>query len=125
MSGRPGLKKLGEAMVCFGNKVKKENFNRDGKNVEDLESMVLIELWKAEPSELDPAACRNRRKANLAFLLLDRYSLQTYYLRYLLHPLYRILNKLLNWDSQHIGTFLDDFPVHTCSKCRRFPFLLH
>jgi uncharacterized ferredoxin-like protein len=51
------LKKLGKAMVSFGEKAKKKDFDRDGKNVGNSDAVVLIGLEKAQPIGLNCGAC--------------------------------------------------------------------
>ena len=51
------LKKLAKGMVAFGEKVNKKDFDRDGKNVEHSEAVVLVGLKKAQPVGLNCGAC--------------------------------------------------------------------
>jgi len=51
------LKRLGEAMIAYGERTGKVNFDRDGKNVLDSEAVVLIGLKDADTLGLDCAAC--------------------------------------------------------------------
>ncbi len=51
------LKKLGKGMVSFGEKTKKKDFDRDGKNIENSDAVVLIGLKKAQPLGLNCGAC--------------------------------------------------------------------
>ena len=51
------LQQLADAMVEFGNKVKKKDFDRDGKNVAGSEAVVLIGLKNAKVLGLNCGAC--------------------------------------------------------------------
>lgn len=51
------LKQLAEAMFSFGEKTKKKDFDRDGKNVIQSEAVVLIGLKDASPLGLNCGAC--------------------------------------------------------------------
>ncbi len=51
------LRRLGEAMIAYGERSGKRNFDRDGKNVLDSEAVVLIGLKDADVLGLDCAAC--------------------------------------------------------------------
>ncbi|HEC35709.1 MAG TPA: hypothetical protein ENI39_04145, partial [Anaerolineae bacterium] len=51
------LRRLGEAMIAYGERSGKPNFDRDGKNVLDSEAVVLIGLKDADVLALDCAAC--------------------------------------------------------------------
>ena len=51
------LKQLGEAMIAFGERVGKGNFDRDGKNVLNSDAVVLIGLEEPEHAGLDCGAC--------------------------------------------------------------------
>ena len=51
------LQQLGEAMIAYGERTGKPNFDRDGKNVLDSEAVVLIGLNGADVLGLDCAAC--------------------------------------------------------------------
>lgn len=51
------IKRLAAGMAAFGKRVKKENFDRDGKNVEKSEAVVLIGLKKATTVGLNCGAC--------------------------------------------------------------------
>ena len=48
---------LGEAMIRFGERTGKRNFDRDGNNVKDSPIMVLIGLKDANPMGLNCSAC--------------------------------------------------------------------
>jgi len=51
------LRRLGEAMIAYGERVGKPNFDRDGANVLASEAVVLIGLKDAEALGLNCAAC--------------------------------------------------------------------
>ena len=51
------LERLGNAMVAYGERTGKPNFDRDGKNVLASEAVVLIGLKDATTLGLDCAAC--------------------------------------------------------------------
>jgi uncharacterized ferredoxin-like protein len=51
------LKRLGEAMIDYGERTGKGNFDRDGKNVIDSEAVVLIGLKDSVALGLNCAAC--------------------------------------------------------------------
>jgi uncharacterized ferredoxin-like protein len=51
------LKQLGEAMIAFGERVGKRNFDRDGKNVLNSDAVVLIGLEEPDYTGLDCGAC--------------------------------------------------------------------
>ncbi len=51
------LRRLGEAMIAYGERVGKKNFDRDGKNVLNSEAVVLIGLKDAQVVGLNCAAC--------------------------------------------------------------------
>ena len=51
------LQRLCEAMIAYGERTGKPNFDRDGKNVADSEAMVLIGLKDAKVVGLNCAAC--------------------------------------------------------------------
>jgi uncharacterized ferredoxin-like protein len=51
------LKQLGEAMIAFGERVGKTNFDRDGRNVLKTDAVVLIGLEEPEDIGLDCGAC--------------------------------------------------------------------
>ena len=53
----PDLKKLANGMISFGKKVKKKDFDRDGKSVENSEVVVLIGIRKAPAGGLNCGAC--------------------------------------------------------------------
>lgn len=77
------LQRLGEAMINFGERTGKPNFDRDGKNVLDSEAVVLIGLKDARVLGLNCAACGSQtcikpnvvegefQGPNCAFRLLD------------------------------------------------------
>ena len=77
------LQRLGEAMINFGERTGKSNFDRDGKNVLDSETVVLIGLNDARVLGLNCAACGSQtcikpntvegefQGPNCAFRLLD------------------------------------------------------
>ncbi|MEE9611619.1 MAG: DUF2148 domain-containing protein [Desulfatiglandales bacterium] len=44
-------------MVSFGEKTKKKDFDRDAKNIENSDAVVLIGLKKAQPLGLNCGAC--------------------------------------------------------------------
>jgi uncharacterized ferredoxin-like protein len=51
------LQRLGQAMIAFGRRTGKGNFDRDGENVLDSEAVVLIGLKDADVLGLDCGAC--------------------------------------------------------------------
>lgn len=51
------LKQLGEAMVAYGKRSGKVNFDRDGRNVMKADAVVLIGLEEPEDTGLDCGAC--------------------------------------------------------------------
>jgi uncharacterized ferredoxin-like protein len=55
----PELQQLGEAMIAYGERTGKANFDRDGRNVLSSQGVVLIGLKDAEVLGLDCAACGN------------------------------------------------------------------
>lgn len=52
-----GLRRLGEAMLAYGERSGKKNFDRDGRNVLASEAVVLIGLKDAAVLGLNCAAC--------------------------------------------------------------------
>jgi len=52
-----GLRRLGEGMLAHGERTRKPNFDRDGKNVLDSEAVVLIGLKEAQVPDLNCGAC--------------------------------------------------------------------
>jgi len=55
------LRRLGEAMIAFGERTGKVNFDRDGRNVLDSEAVVLIGIKDADVLGLNCAACGRER----------------------------------------------------------------
>ncbi len=51
------LRRLGEEMIAYGERVGKKNFDRDGKNVLNSEAVLLIGLKDARTVGLNCAAC--------------------------------------------------------------------
>lgn len=51
------LERLGKAMLAFGERTGKPNFDRDGQNVINSEAVVFIGLKDAQALGLDCAAC--------------------------------------------------------------------
>lgn len=51
------LRRLGEAMIAFGQRTSKPNFDRDGKNVLNSAAVVLIGIKDAKALGLNCAAC--------------------------------------------------------------------
>ncbi len=51
------LQRLGQAMIAFGERTGKSNFDRDGENVLDSEAVILIGLKDAKTLSLNCAAC--------------------------------------------------------------------
>ena len=51
------IKELGDAMLAFGERTKKKDFDRDSKNVAQSEAVLLIGIKKATVLGLDCAAC--------------------------------------------------------------------
>ena len=58
------LQRLGEAMIDFGERTGKSNFDRDGENVLDSEAVVLIGLKDARVLGLNCAACGSQTCIN-------------------------------------------------------------
>jgi uncharacterized ferredoxin-like protein len=55
--GREESKKLGEAMIAYGEETGKKNFDRDGKNTADSQAVVLIGIKDAKAVGLNCGAC--------------------------------------------------------------------
>lgn len=55
------LRRLGEAMIAFGERTGKKNFDRDGKNVINSEAVVLIGIKDADTLGLNCAACGSEK----------------------------------------------------------------
>jgi uncharacterized ferredoxin-like protein len=53
----PALKELSQAMLAFGERTKKKDFDRDSKNVMNSEAVLLIGLKNAQPAGLNCGAC--------------------------------------------------------------------
>lgn len=53
----PELRQLGEAMIAYGERSGKANFDRDGENVLNSEAVVLVGIKDADVLGLDCAAC--------------------------------------------------------------------
>ena len=53
--------KLGEAMIHYGERTGKRNFDRDGKNVQDSPVVVLIGLKDAKAVGLNCGACGSEK----------------------------------------------------------------
>ena len=51
------LKELADAMLAYGQRTKKKDFDRDSKNVADSDAVLLVGLKKANVLGLDCAAC--------------------------------------------------------------------
>jgi len=51
------IKELADAMIKFGKKTKKKDFDRDGKNVANSDAVVLIGIKNAKPLGLNCGAC--------------------------------------------------------------------
>lgn len=51
------IQQLGQAMIAYGQKSHKGNFDRDGQNVLNSDAVVLIGIQDAAPATLDCAAC--------------------------------------------------------------------
>lgn len=51
------VRELGEAMIAYGDRTGKPDFDRDGKNVLDSEGVILIGLNNADVLGLDCGAC--------------------------------------------------------------------
>jgi uncharacterized ferredoxin-like protein len=51
------IKEIGAAMVAYGERRSKKNFDRDGNNVSNSEALVLIGLKDADTLGLDCGAC--------------------------------------------------------------------
>lgn len=56
VSGR-AVQKLGKEMIAYGERTGKKNFDRDGKNVEESECVLLVGIKDAKPVGLDCGAC--------------------------------------------------------------------
>jgi uncharacterized ferredoxin-like protein len=54
-------RKLGEAMIRYGERTGKRNFDRDGANVKDSPIVVLIGLKDAKPVGLNCGACGSEK----------------------------------------------------------------
>ncbi|HWQ79925.1 MAG TPA: DUF2148 domain-containing protein [Anaerovoracaceae bacterium] len=60
------LKKLADAMVEYGNRNKKANYDRDGKNVMNSDAVLLLALnMNTQPPGLNCGACGRERCADL------------------------------------------------------------
>jgi len=60
------LKKLAEAMIEYGKKNNKANYDRDGKNVMDSDAVLLLSLrMDTQPPGLNCGACGKERCADL------------------------------------------------------------
>jgi uncharacterized ferredoxin-like protein len=57
LQSREALEQLGQAMIAYGQKFHKSNFDRDGQNVLNSEAVILIGIKDAAPATLDCAAC--------------------------------------------------------------------
>jgi len=68
------LKEIGEAMVAYGERHAKKNFDRDGRNVSNSEALVLIGLSKANTLGLDCGACGFATCADLEDQLKTEYE---------------------------------------------------
>ena len=51
------IKELADAMIKFGKKTKKKDFDRDGNNVKNSDAVVLIGIKDAKPLGLNCGAC--------------------------------------------------------------------
>ncbi|MBM3129898.1 MAG: hypothetical protein FJ009_14905 [Chloroflexi bacterium] len=51
------LKRLGDAMIAYGQKTGKKNFDRDGRNVAASEAVMFIGLKNAQSVDLNCGAC--------------------------------------------------------------------
>lgn len=51
------LKELADAMLAFGRRTQKKDFDRDSKNVAESEAVLLVGIQKANVLGLDCAAC--------------------------------------------------------------------
>jgi len=51
------MQKLGSAMISYGKKTKKKDFDRDGENILNSEAVVIIGLKDAAPVGLNCGAC--------------------------------------------------------------------
>jgi uncharacterized ferredoxin-like protein len=56
------LKELADAMLAYGQRTKKKDFDRDSKNVAESDAVLLIGLKKTSVLGLDCAACESRKK---------------------------------------------------------------
>lgn len=59
------LQRLADAMVEYGKKAKKTNFDRDGENVRNSAAVLLISLDNAKPLGLNCGACGQAYCRNL------------------------------------------------------------
>lgn len=59
------LKRLGAAMIAYGEKSSKKNFDRDGKNVENSAACLLLALKQPATVGLNCGACGYPRCADL------------------------------------------------------------
>lgn len=55
------LRRLGQAMIAFGERTGKPNFDRDGQNVLDSEAVILIGIKDADTLGLNCAACGSKK----------------------------------------------------------------
>jgi uncharacterized ferredoxin-like protein len=75
------LKELADAMLAYGQRTKKKDFDRDSKNVAESDAVLLIGLKKASVLGLDCAACgfadcksfqkQGKESGEFVFRLLD------------------------------------------------------
>jgi uncharacterized ferredoxin-like protein len=63
--GEDDLNKMAEAMINYGVKTGKKNFDRDGNNVRNSAAVLLVALKNAVPVAMDCGACGFARCAEL------------------------------------------------------------
>jgi uncharacterized ferredoxin-like protein len=63
--------RLADAMVAFGERSGKKNFDRDGANVRHSAAVLLVSVNNAHPMGLDCGACGYRSCAELPAMLSD------------------------------------------------------
>ncbi|MDI3481610.1 MAG: hypothetical protein PWQ97_1265 [Tepidanaerobacteraceae bacterium] len=59
------LAKLGKEMAAYGEKTSKKNYDRDGKNVENSDAVLLISLKESKKAGLNCGVCGYAECANL------------------------------------------------------------
>ena len=59
------VRKLGEAMIAYGERTGKGNFDRDGQNVLDSQAVFLVGLKDAEVLNLDCGVCNAKSSTEI------------------------------------------------------------